>query len=196
VPAPRVTGHREARRGQVAVDLDGSPWRVLPVDVVVRTHLVIGAELDRPRARELARELRRVKALGAAARALRYRDLTAEELRRRLERRGIRPSDRREALAALERAGVVDDVRYARSRAERLAERYGDLAVRDDLERHGVAPELAAAAVAALEPEGERACRLAARRGANLRTARELLRRGFGEEAIAAAVPVLVANEG
>ena len=33
---PTVTGLREDRRGRVAVELDGSPWRTLPADVVVR----------------------------------------------------------------------------------------------------------------------------------------------------------------
>jgi regulatory protein len=192
---PRVTGLRETRSGRIAVDLDGARWRTLPADVVARAGLGVGEELDRSRLRTLARELRRSRAFGVAGRALRYRDLSSESLRRRLADRGVAAGVREETLETLERAGVVDDERYARTRAERLSARLGDLAIRDDLERRGVPAELVTTALAGLEPESERAARIAAARGASLRTAADLARRGFGEDAIVAAVPVVVADE-
>lgn len=192
---PRVTGLRETRSGRIAVDLDGARWRTLPVDVVARAGLGVGEELDRSRLRTLARELRRTRAFGVAGRALRYRDLPSEALRRRLADRGFAAGVREETVETLERAGVVDDERYARTRAERLSARFGDLAIRDDLERRGVPAELVDAALAGLEPESARAVRIAAARGPSLRTAAELARRGFGEDAIVAAVPVVVADD-
>jgi regulatory protein len=185
---PHVTALRETRRG-VVVDLDGAEWRTLPAEVVVRAGLATGLELDRTRARTLRRELRRHEALGRAARTLRARDRSARDVDSRLERAGFAPGERAEALGALERAGLVDDARFAAARAASLAERgWGDEAIAWQLERAGVAPELVAAAVAGLEPERDRAVRLAERRGGGAAAARFLMRRGFGEDAVEGAV--------
>jgi SOS response regulatory protein OraA/RecX len=182
---PTVTGLREDRRGRVAVELDGSPWRTLPADVVVRAGISRGRALDRPALRQLRRELRRAEALAVAGRALRARDLSARELALRLEQRAVSPSAAEESLAALSAAGLVDDARLAGNRAESLAGRgYGDAAIRHDLEQRGVAADLVEAAVAALEPEGERAGRIVARRGTGAGTARYLAGKGFGEEVL------------
>jgi len=182
---PTVTGLREDRRGRVAVELDGSPWRTFPADVVVRAGISRGRDLDRPALRGLRRELRRAEALAVAARALRARDLSARELALRLEQRAVTPSAAEESLAALSAAGLVDDARLAENRAESLAGRgYGDAAIRHDLEQRGVSAELIEEAVAALEPEAERAGRIVARRGTGAGTARYLAGKGFGEEVL------------
>jgi regulatory protein len=182
---PRVTGLLERRGGRVAVEVDGEPWRTLPVDAAVRAELRVGVELDRPRLRLVRRELRRAEALAWAVRALRRRDLSARGLDRRLEQAGLRRDERRAALATLERAGLLDDERFALARAEDLAERgYGDEAIRWLLERDGVEPQLAARAVDALPAERERAAAVAARRRPGRATAAFLARRGFAEDTI------------
>ena len=92
--------------------------------------------------------------------------------------------------AELERAGLVDDGRLAAGRAAALSSRgLGDAAIAWRLEQAGVAPDRVSAAIAALEPEPDRARRLAARfrEGAG---AAFLARRGFSEDAIEAAVGV------
>jgi regulatory protein len=123
--------------------------------------------------------------LDLAIRALRFRDRTAAELAERLERRGVGEAEREQALETLERIGYVDDERFARSRAEQLAERgSGDALIRDDLERRGVAGEAIERALGALEAERERAARIAERRGRTAQTARYLASRGFGEDAL------------
>ena len=123
--------------------------------------------------------------LDLAIRALRFRDRTAAELEARLEQRGVGEAEREQALETLERIGYVDDERFARSRAERLAERgSGDALIRHDLERRGVAAEIVEAVLAGIEPEGVRAARIAARRGPGGKTARYLAARGFGEDAL------------
>jgi regulatory protein len=191
---PVVTGLRPARTG-VEVELDGERWRTLPAAVVLAAGLGVGEELDRPRLRLLARELRRAEALGRAARALRRRDLSRQGLEVRLARGGVREPERRQAIETLVRAGIVDDARYACSRAESLAGRgFGDEAVRWRLGEEGVPELLAAEAVAALEPEHERAARIVARRGPGPATARYLAARGFGEDAARAAVEALGAD--
>ena len=194
----RVTALRERRGAKVVdVELDGAAWRALPLDVVARVGLRVGTELDRPRARELRRELRRAEALGTAVRALRSRDLPRARLEERLARRGIAAEPAAEALETLERAGYLDDERVARSRAGVLAERgLGDEAIRWDLERQGLDEGLTAAALAALEPEAERARRIAERRGRTVAVARALARKGFAQESLEAAFGEVVAGEG
>ena len=188
---PRITALRGEREDRVAVELDGAAWRVLPLEVVARAALRVDAELDRARARTVRRELRRYEALAASAGALRHRDLSTRRLEQRLERRAVPPAERARAVETLTRAGLLDDGRFARGRARALAARgYGDAAIRFDLERQGVDAELAAEALAKLEPERDRAVRLAATAGGAARAARLLARRGFGEDAIEAAASV------
>jgi SOS response regulatory protein OraA/RecX len=193
---PVVTRLREVPRNRVAVEIDGNPWRVLPADVVVRAGLATGLALDRPTLRLLRRELRRAEALDVAARALRGRDLSREALALRLERAAVPPAAAEESLATLGRAGLVDDARVARSRARGLAERgYGDEAIRERLRAEGL-EEHTATAVAELTPEAERAQTLITRRGQGPRTARYLAGRGFGEDAVEAALGAAFGQDG
>jgi SOS response regulatory protein OraA/RecX len=189
----RVTALRVPKPGRVAVELDGVCWRTLPLEVVVRAGLNVGEELDRPRLRLLRRELRRHEAIAAAAAVLRHRDHSVQSLEQKLEQRGIAPTDRGVVVETLERAGLVDDVRFASGRARTLAERgWSDAAIRADLERQGLDGEPVTEALAALEPEHDRAVLLAARRGGGLRAARWLASRGFDADGLEG----LVAEDG
>jgi regulatory protein len=191
-----VTALRARGPGRVAVELDGAPWRNLPVDVVARVGLAVGEQLDRPRLRALRLELRRHEALAVAAGALRHRDLSRRALDARLARRSVAPAERGRALQVLERAGIVDDARFAEARAGTLAERgWGDAAIRADLERQELSDELIRSSLGALVPEAERARALVARRGGGVATARWLARKGFGEDAIEAAVDLAIADD-
>jgi regulatory protein len=121
----------------------------------------------------------------AALRALRHRDLSVHELDARLRERGFGESEREEAIDALVRTGVVDDVRYAESRARQLASRAaGDALIRHTLARAGVEAAVASDALLALTPEVERARSIVERRGPGPRTARYLLGKGFSEEVV------------
>lgn len=183
-----------ARRGRVDVELDGAPWRTVPAEVAARAGLAVELELDRPRLRLLRRELRRHEALTAAGRALRTRDLSRRELADRLAGR-VDASAGADAVATLERVGLVDDARVARSRAEAMAGRgYGDAAIRHDLHRRGLEPDEIDAAIAALEPEPDRAAAIVTRRGEGPKTARYLASKGFAEDAAAAALGEGFAN--
>lgn len=193
---PTVTALRDDGRGRIAVELDGAPWRVLPLDVVVRAGIAAGRSLDRPALRLLRRELRRAEALELAGRALRNRDLSERGLEQRLQRAAVAPAIRSESLEVLSRAGVLDDARFAQGRAEALSARgYGDAAIRHDLERQAVDSDVTDAALAGLEPEVERARRVVDRRGGGPRTARYLAAKGFGEEALETALGADFAND-
>ena len=177
---PVVTALRERPRGRVEIELDGALWRLVPTDAVVRAGLVVGRTLDREAARTLGRELRRADALAVALRALRHRDLSRRRIEERLDRRGIRAGAQADALAALEHAGLVDDLRVATLRAQALAERgYGDAAIRVALEAEGLDAAVAGEALAGLEPEAERARRLLEQRRGGTAGLRWLGARGF-----------------
>ena len=179
-----VTALRE-HHGLVAVELDGGSWRTVPVAVAAEARLTVGCSLDRERARTLGRALRRHRARAAAVRAVAHRDHSRATLDARLERSGVRATERIETIEAAARAGLVDDARFAEARARQLASRgAGDLLVLDDLERNGVDDVTARASVATLDPEGVRATRIVASRGLSERTLRYLASRGFSEESL------------
>ncbi|HKY24652.1 MAG TPA: RecX family transcriptional regulator [Gaiella sp.] len=181
---PTVTALKE-RRGSVAIELDGAPWRTVPVAVAAESRLTLGCELDRERARSIGRALRRHRARDAAVRAVARRDHSRASLDARLERAGVRLRERGDAIDAATRAGLVDDARFAEARAKALADRgAGDLLVLGDLERNGVDDATAYAALATLEPEAVRASGIVASRGATARTLRYLAARGFSEDSL------------
>ena len=132
--------------------------------------------------------VREASPLEAAAAALARRDRSAAWLTRFLEGRGVSADEAAGAVARLERAGYVDDVRFAAARADSLAARgSGDEAIRADLTAAGVADEDVVRALAALEPEAERARMLVERLGTSARTARRLVAKGFDADAVEAA---------
>ena len=177
------------QRDLVAVELDGRPWRAVPVAAAAAARLTLGCELDRERARALGRALRRHRAHEAAVSAVSRREHSRATLAARLERRGVRAEDRAETVEAAARAGLVDDARFAETRARSLASRSaGNLLVLDDLGRSGIDESTARATVEALEPEHVRAARIVAARGLSARTVRYLAARGFTEESLEALV--------
>jgi regulatory protein len=126
--------------------------------------------------------------LETATAALARRDRSAADLVAYLERRGSTPEDAAQTVERLAAAGYVDDARFARRRAETLAERgYGDSGIRFELARVGVGTEEAEAAVAELTPEHERAIAELRRARAPLAAARRLAAKGFSPDAIEAA---------
>ena len=126
-------------------------------------------------------------ALEVAYRALRVRDRSERELDERLAERGVTEVAREEALATLRRTGLVDDRRFAERRASTLAGRgAGDGLIRHELASAGISDELVEEALAALEPELERARAVVEQRGTGARTARYLRGKGFGTDVVGA----------
>jgi regulatory protein len=124
-----------------------------------------------------------------AAKALRQGDRSRHEIDEKLARAGIGADARAESLATLERLGYVDDDRFAADRAEALAARgYGDAYVQFDLEQHGANAESVARALAALEPEADRAreqlAGLEGQPGKLVRAVAKLSRKGFADESL------------
>ena len=124
-----------------------------------------------------------------AAKALRHGDRSRHAIDERLARAGVDEEARAESLATLERLCYVDDSRFASGRAAALAARgYGDAYIRFELERHGAKADSAARALAALEPESDRAREQLARFGATPQTLQKALarlsRKGFADESL------------
>jgi regulatory protein len=130
-----------------------------------------------------------------AVRALQHRDRSRREVEERLARAGIDADKRNDALETLERVGYLNDERFAAARAKALADRgYGDAWIRHDLAGHGVAVEAVATAIEALVPEAERAAALVERLGRTPKTGARLARKGFGHDALEAALGIDVAG--
>lgn len=131
-----------------------------------------------------------------ALRALRHRDLSAQELVQRLAARGFGESEIEETIETLVRTGLVDDGRFAGSRARSLAGRgAGDTFIRYELRRAGIALDVVEDMVQTIEPELERARLIVERRGESPKTARYLRGKGFSDETIRAVVALRTANE-
>ncbi|MGH3134764.1 MAG: hypothetical protein ACRDNY_13675, partial [Gaiellaceae bacterium] len=71
----------------------------------------------------------------------------------------------------------------------------GDALIRHELTRAGISFDLAGDALRTLEPEGERARAIVARRGTGAKTARYLSAKGFAEEVVVAVVAAGRENE-
>lgn len=135
-------------------------------------------------------------ALAVALQALAPRERSRRDVDERLARAGFGEEARRDALDELERLGYLDDRRFAAARAEALARRgYGDAVIREELARHGVDGDAAAEALAGLAPEAERAAAALAGGRPGPRLAARLGRKGFGAEAIEAALGAGFADE-
>ena len=181
----KLTGMRRVRPGHLLLEVDGRPWRTVSDDVAVACGLHSGLELDRPRLRQLRRELRRAQALLAAGRFLARRDVSTRRLGERLSRAGLPPSTVEGTVVRLVELGIVDDRRLAARRAAALAARgWGDAAIAAHLEREAIAGDEARAALAELVPEAERARALADGERSRGRAAALLARRGFSADAI------------
>ena len=73
---------------------------------------------------------------------------------------------------------------------------YGDEAIRHDLAGHGSGPRRSRQALAALEAEAARAVELVERLGRTRKVAAQLARKGFGQDALEAALGGELAEDG
>jgi regulatory protein len=124
-------------------------------------------------------------ALEHALHALRHRDRSTAEISRYLQSRGLTDDERQTAIETLVRTDLVDDGRYAESRARSLADRgAGNTLIRHELLRAGLDADVVDDALESLAPESERAEAIVARRGASPKTARYLAGKGFAYEVV------------
>jgi regulatory protein len=119
-------------------------------------------------------------AVEQALRALRHRERTVGQVDAHLAERGFGEHEREAAIETLARTGLVDDRRFAESRAVTLARKgAGDALIQHDLDAAGVDREIVEDALATLDDETTRARQVVERRGASARTVRYLVAKGF-----------------
>jgi regulatory protein len=119
-------------------------------------------------------------AVEQALRALRHRERTVGQVDAHLAERGFGEHEREAAIETLARTGLVDDRRFAESRAVTLARKgAGDALIQHDLDAAGVDREIVEDALATLDDEAARARQVVDRRGASARTVRYLVAKGF-----------------
>jgi regulatory protein len=97
------------------------------------------------------------RAIDLAYKAVARRELTVDELRKRLERKRVPPEAIDDAVEELEATGFLDDARYARQFADdkRELESWGSERIARDLHRRGIAPDLIDAAVSIRSRDSE-----------------------------------------
>ncbi len=129
-----------------------------------------------------------------ALRLLAVRWRSREEIRRRLRQAGFEPEPIEATLDDLERAGLVEDERFARElvRDQSTRRMSGERVIRAALREKGVADDVAEHALAGLREDAERAAELAARKAARMtglepeaayrRLFGMLVRRGFAPD--------------
>jgi regulatory protein len=129
------------------------------------------------------------KGLEHALRALEHRERSTAQVNRYLADRGVEDDERDEILETLARTSLVDDRRFAETRASSLAERgAGDVRIRHELAQAGIDRDVIADVLEALPAELERAARIAARRGVSPKTARYLVGKGFSDDVVRAVI--------
>lgn len=140
-------------------------------------------------------------ALHYAGYLLGLREWSAKELELRLKQKGYPAADIARCLEFLMEKGLQDDARYAAVRARSRGQTRGNRRLKQELAAKGITSELAAQTLATLDDETDRAQAAAARFSGKEMTVeqrakvwRYLTSRGFGGDAIKAAVRVLQAE--
>ena len=120
---------------------DGSSLRV-PAALFGQFPLKIGeaVDLEEYRRKLAAHELR--FALEQSARLLESGDRSVRELTDRLVQSGFSRGAAEQACQRLQEYGYLDDRRYAQGLVTRLGKKYGDLRLRQELRRRGIAEDL------------------------------------------------------
>lgn len=130
---------------------DGSRFRVIVSDEsIVRFGIRQGVEISAALAAELDRDIRAVRASDLALDALARRPRARRELEILLRRRGVAGADAKSVIERLERAGHLNDARFAEAfvRSRVAGPGASVWMLRRDLGRKGVDRETADAAIA------------------------------------------------
>lgn len=197
--AARVVAIRGLRSGRARVTLDDGRELLLTAEACAREGLHAGTELDDSRLSRMGVPAREEAAHEAALSFLSHRARSAEEVRRRLARRGFDDGVIDAEIERLRRVGLLDDAAFARAwvaERERLAPR-GRRLLRAELRQRGIGAEPAEAATAGLD-DRETAMALARKRATRVHAADYrsfaakvggfLFRRGFDHETAEEAV--------
>jgi regulatory protein len=185
---------------RVHVHVDGQPRLTLSAELVLTLGVRLGDEVDEARLEELERRDQPWRAREAALSLLSYRARSADELRRRLARKGFDAEVVDACVETLGSVGVVDDAAFAETFVrDRVRLRpQGARRIRQELRAKGVDADTASAAIdevmevedaSELDLARAAAARWKPRPGEERDRARRrlhgfLARRGFGGDAV------------
>ncbi|OYV02944.1 hypothetical protein CGW93_03170 [candidate division bacterium WOR-3 4484_18] len=120
---------------------NGEEMKLLP-EVVRKYDLTEGKEITP----ELLSEIKRSELYEEARRYLlrifEYRPYTENEVKQKLEKRGIDPEIIKQLITQLKQSGLIDDYKFAKDWIETRGFRFGVYRLRGELLRKGVAPEI------------------------------------------------------
>ncbi|HEX2780878.1 MAG TPA: regulatory protein RecX [Gemmatimonadaceae bacterium] len=134
--------------GRFVLLVDGRPLATLPLDVIERVGVRIGAPVAPMRDR-LEREVAALKTYDRAANMLTARARSAADLERHLVRKGEPVELAKAAVERLRAAGFLDDASFARQfvRSKSLGAGLATRRLRQELARRGVERDVADAAL-------------------------------------------------
>lgn len=196
---------------RVSVYLDGAFAFGIHQDVLVQFGLAKGQRLEVEAQQEMLAAERLRTAKQVALDYLAYKPRTAEEVRRKLERKDVDADTAEAVVERLRELGYLDDAAYAKQYAQRRhqVKGYGPRRIQSDLQRRGVARRHVERAVEALREEAdllERAREQARKRWRRLQREPDarrrrkklsdyLLRRGYGYDTIRQVVDELESED-
>jgi len=181
--AATITEIATARAGSRVriISLDEEPWHTTAAPVVRELGIAVGDIVD---ANTLANQLEAAERVAARERALAvlgFRERSVAELRSKVCDDGYPSGIVDDVIAAFERAGLVDDVRFTEAfvRSLSVGKKLGRRRIEQELTRKGISPEVAAAALLEYCNPDDAANRV-------LTAARRLARRGDRVDLLAA----------
>ena len=134
--------------GNLVVEINGTRFATLPVDIVSALGIAVGPELGDELFEKLSRVADVEAAYLVAIRMLAAGPRSVNELLRRLRDRGHNPSAAAEAVGRLESKGLVDDAEFSRHFARiRLSRGHGPPRILTDLLSRGVERRMAERAI-------------------------------------------------
>lgn len=134
--------------GRFDVDINGRSYASLSLDVIERLGISIGADIT-DRVEQLRAEAARLAVYDRALNMLAFRARSSTELSRALIRKGADPAHVGPALERLVAQGFLDDAAFARAftRAKVVGASHSRRRVQQDLQRKGIAREVASEAI-------------------------------------------------
>lgn len=163
MPAGTITALRAQANDpqRVNVFIDGEFALGVSLNTITQERLYIGRQLDEADYARIEQAERADKAFQAALRFLESRPRSAAEVRERLGRKSFEPREIDAAIARLGALGLIDDATFARFWVEnrQACRPRGSSALREELRRKGIAPDVVASVLSDAALTGDEAGR-------------------------------------
>jgi len=148
---------QKRRQKRRSVFVDGEFFAGVGEEVVLALGLHVGQQVDAKRLEEMLRSEELRTAREDALKLLGYRSRSANELERRLKKKGYEDEIVRDVLASLTRVDLLSDERFTADwiRSRMASKPMGRTMLRWELRQKGIAPELIEEALEEIDEERE-----------------------------------------